>query len=141
MGGLEGKWVWLWNWRRCDGGDTVAVAARLKSAGCRGAIVKAFEGPRWFDQGVAWRDIGAALKGHGLSVGGWGYCYGEDAAGEARRAIEPAQYGDANLLVLDVESEVKGPPEAAEEVCHHIRDALGPEDPLYFSSLALARSH
>src|SRR5437867_5404586 len=111
MGGLEGKWVWIWNWRRCDGGNADAVAARLKSAGCSGVLVKAFDGPRWFrqsasdgDQVVPWRDIAATLKAHGLSVGGWGYLYGEDAAGEAERAIETAQYGQADLLILDVES-------------------------------------
>jgi len=50
---LAGKWVWVWNWRRCDGGDPVAVAARLRAAGCRGALVKAHDGPRWFDQSAS----------------------------------------------------------------------------------------
>src|SRR2546422_3499714 len=141
MGGLEGKWVWLWNWRRCDGGDALLVAARLNAAGCRGALVKAFDGPRWFNQGAPWRDIAASLKEHGLSVGGWGYLYGEDAAGEARRAIETAQYREADLLVLDVEAEFKDRPDAAEEICRRIREALGPEYPLYFSSFALPQYH
>src|SRR3972149_2459424 len=48
---LAGKWVWVWNWRRCDGGDPAKVAARLRTAGCRGALIKAHDGPRWFAQG------------------------------------------------------------------------------------------
>ena len=138
---LEGKWVWVWNWRRCEGGNPAPVAARLRSAGCAGALVKAFDGPRWFDQGPAWREIAAALKTSGVAVGGWGYCYGNEPAGEAQRAIETAQYGQADLLVLDVESEYKNRPQAAEELCRRIRDALGPDYPLYFSSFAIARYH
>ena len=140
---LAGKWVWLWNWRRCDGGDSTRVFQRLRAAGCRGALVKAFDGPRWFDQGRPWRDIAAELKANGVpdAIGGWGYCYGNDPAGEAQRAIETAQYGQADLLVLDVEAEFKGRPQAAEELCRRIRDALGPDYPLYFSSFAIARYH
>lgn len=54
---LAGKWVWVWNWRRCDGGDAARVAARLRAAGCAGGLVKAFDGPRWSDQGRGWRAI------------------------------------------------------------------------------------
>ena len=138
---LAGKWVWLWNWRRCDVGVASRVAAHLKSAGCQGALLKAFHGPRWFDQGRPWRGIAAELRANGVAVGGWGYCYGNDPAGEAQRAIETAQYGRADLLVLDVEAEFKGRPQAAEELCRRIRDGLGPEYPLYFSSFAIARYH
>jgi len=138
---LAGKWVWIWNWQRCEGGDAARVAARLRAAGCAGALVKAFDGPRWFDQGRAWREIAAELKGHGVAAGGWGYSYGTDPAAEAQRAIETAQYGGADLLVLDVESEFKGNPRAADALCRRIRDALGPEYPLYFSSFAIARYH
>ncbi|MDO8617191.1 MAG: hypothetical protein Q7T33_15895 [Dehalococcoidia bacterium] len=140
---LHGKWVWLWNWRRCDGGDPGRVAKRLQDAGCRGALVKAFDGPHWFDQGLPWREICRELKARGLAAGGWGYLYGRDPAGEAQRAIETATYGEADLLVLDVESEFKGRPEAAEEVCSRISASggLGPDYPLYFSSFAIARYH
>lgn len=138
---LAGKWVWIWNWRRCDGGDAGRVAGRLKAAGCAGAIVKAFDGGRWFAQGPSFRDICRALKSRGLSVGGWGYLYGRDPAAGAQRAIETAQYGDADLLVLDVETEFKGHPEAAEEICRRVREALGPSYPLYYSTFAIARYH
>jgi len=50
---LAGKWMWIWNWQRCEGGDASRVAARLRAAGCTGALVKAFDGPLWFDQGRA----------------------------------------------------------------------------------------
>jgi LysM repeat protein len=138
---LGGKWVWIWNWRRCDGGDPARVAERLKAAGCRGALVKAFDGPRWFDQGAPWWEIAASLKERGISVGAWGYCYGDDPADEANVAIEAALYGAADMLVLDVESEFKGRREAAEILCTGIREVHGAAYPLYFSSFALARYH
>ena len=138
---LAAKWVWIWNWQRCDGGDASRIAARLQAAGCAGVLVKAFNGPRWFDQGRPWREIAAELKAHGVAVGGWGYCYGNDPAGEAQRALETAQYGQADLLVLDVEAEFKGNPRAADALCRGIRDAIGPDYPIYFSSCAIARYH
>ena len=138
---LAGKWVWVWQWPRADGGDVEAVASRLLAAGCRGALVKAYDGPGWFRQGRPWRDICLALRQRGLAVGGWGYHYGEDVEGEARRAIETVAYGEADLLVLDVEGEFKGRPAAAEGLLRLLRRELGDSYPIYFSSYALPRFH
>ncbi len=138
---LAGKWVWIWNWRRCEGGDPVRVAARLREAGCRGILVKAYDGSRWFDQGLPWREIARALKSHGLAVGGWGYNYGEELAGEAQRAVETVEYGEADLLVLDIETEFEGRPAAAREIAQRIRDGVGADYPLYFSGFAIPRYH
>ena len=114
---LAGKWVWVWNWRRCDGGDPQRVAERLKAAGCRG---RAGEGVRWrrtgSTRGCPSATSARGLKARGVAAGGWGYLLRRDPAGEAQTAIETAQYGEADLLVLDVESEFKGHPEAAEEI-------------------------
>jgi LysM repeat protein len=138
---LAGKWVWVWNWRRCDGGDPAKVAARLRAAGCRGALIKAHDGPRWFDQGRPWREIAAALKAEGLAIGGWAYLYGRDPAGEARLVGETVSYGGADLFVLDVEAEFEGQPQAAEELCSRAREQVGPGYPLYYSSFAITRYH
>ncbi|MDO8612647.1 MAG: LysM domain-containing protein [Dehalococcoidia bacterium] len=138
---LAGKWVWVWNWRRCDGGDPAKVAARLRTAGCRGALIKAHDGPRWFDQGRPWREIAAALKAEGLAAGGWAYLYGRDPAGEARLVGETVSYGGADLFVLDVEAEFEGQPQAAEELCRRVREQVGPAYPLYYSSFAITRYH
>src|SRR3989337_462090 len=122
---LAGKWVWVWNWRRCDGGDPAKVAARLRTAGCHGALIKAHDGPHWFDQGPPWREIAAALKAEGLAIGGWAYLYGRDPAGEARLVGETVSYGGADLIVLDVEAEFEGQPQAAQGLCRRVREAVG----------------
>lgn len=139
--GLSGKWVWIWNWRRCEGGDAAKVAARLRDAGCRGALVKAHDGPQWFDQSRPWREIAAALKAEGLAVGAWAYLYGRDPSGEARLVAETVSYGRADLFVLDVEAEFEGRPQAAEDLCRRARKAIGADYPLYYSSFAIARYH
>lgn len=141
MSDLSGKWVWIWNWRCCDGGDAAKVAARLRDAGCRGALVKAHDGTHWFDQGRPWREIAAALRAEGLAVGGWAYLYGRDPAGEAQLVGETVSYGQADLFVLDVESEFKGRTEAAEELCRRARQAVGEGYPLYYSTFAISRYH
>jgi hypothetical protein len=138
---LEGKWVWIWNWRRCDDGDVARVAARLKAAGCAGAIIKAHDGARWFDQGQPWREIGRALKAQGLRVAAWAYIYGADWPGEAQLAIETVQYGEADAYVLNVESELKNHPDVAEALAGRIREAVGPNYPLFYSTFAIARYH
>ncbi len=138
---LSGKWVWIWNWRRCDGGDPAKITARLRDAGCRGVLVKAHDGSRWFDQGRPWREIAAALRAEGVAVGGWAYLYGRDPAGEAQLVGETVSYGRADLFVLDVEAEFEGRPEAAEELCRHVREGVGGDYPLYYSSFAIARYH
>src|SRR3989304_3651868 len=93
---LAGKWVWVWNWRRCDGGDPAKIAA--------------------------------ALKGEGRAAGGWASLYGRDPAGEARLIGETARTG-ADLFVLDVEAQFEGQPEAAEGLCHRVREAVGGAPP------------
>ena len=105
------------------------------------ALVKAHDGPSWFDQGRPWREIAAALRAEGFAVGGWAYLYGRDAAGEARLVAETVSYGRADLFVLDVEAEFEGRPQAAEELCRRVREGVGAEYPLYYSSFAIPRYH
>lgn len=138
---FDGKWVWIWNWPRCDGGEATTVAQRLKAAGCAGALVKAHDGPYWFDQGQPWREICRALKAFGLRVAGWAYLYGHDWQGEAQRAIETIHYGEADAYVMDVESEFKGRPDVAEALCQRLRQGVGQDFPLFYSTFAIARYH
>ena len=49
---LHGKWLWIWNWRRCLDGDPLAVARRLKDADCVGVFLKAGDGGHDFAQGA-----------------------------------------------------------------------------------------
>jgi hypothetical protein len=63
------------------------------------------------------------------------------AEGARRRRLGLPVRRGAEFLARDVESEFKGHPEAAADVGQRIRETLGPDYPLYFSSFTIARYH
>ncbi|MDI6857378.1 MAG: hypothetical protein QME71_03575 [Dehalococcoidia bacterium] len=160
---LSGKWVWIWNWRRCLDGDPQAVARRLRDAGCRGAFVKSDDGGHPFDQGRPVWEIVHALQQEGLRAGCWGYVYGcdtptaiygdlkrtasEEAATAARFITERPHpsYRGPDVYVIDVESEYErypsDPGATAERYLQAIRDAAGPGFPLLYAPLAQPDCH
>ena len=139
---LQGKVVWVWNWRRCDGGDAAKVAKRLRDSGSQAVMVKAWDGPNWFNQGKTLKDIVAALKKASpeLRVGAWGFDYPNDPAGEAVKAVESVTHGAADFLMLDVEGHFEGHPAEATQLCEAIRAKL-PDIPLYYSTFAIPSFH
>jgi hypothetical protein len=154
---LSGKWIWVWNWRHCLGGDPVAVARRLRDAGCRGAFVKSDDGGHPFDQGRPVWEIVQALQEEGVLAGLWGYVYGcdrptviygdlkytvaEEAAVAARFITErpSASYRGPDAYVVDVEAEYErqpsDPPAAAERHLGAVRSIAGPDFPLLYAPL------
>src|SRR4030042_933784 len=72
---LHGKWLWVWNWRRCLNGDPLAVARRLKDAACAGVFVKAGDGGPDFAQGAPIAEIVASLRAAGVAAVPWFYWY------------------------------------------------------------------
>lgn len=140
----DGLWVWIWNWRNCDGGDAATVAARLKVVGARGAIVKAADGSGWFDQGAAVSAVCAQLRAQGVQAATWQYCYGRDVAGEAQRAIETITEAQPAFHVLDVEQEFEDLSDAAgaaTTLAQTIRAAVPAGFPLCYSPLPAIRYH
>jgi hypothetical protein len=140
----DGFWVWIWNWRNCEGGNAAAVAARLRSVGARGAILKAADGAAWFDQGQPVSAIVAALRAQGTECATWQYCYGRDVAGEAQRAVETVQAAAPLFHVLDVEQEVEDLPDpaaAATALAQSVLTRIPPGYPLCYSPLPAIRYH
>jgi hypothetical protein len=160
---LSGKWVWVWNWRRCLGGDPSRVARRLHDAGCAGAIVKSDDGGHSFDQGRPVWEIVDALQREGLRAGCWGYVYGcdsptvvygdlkhnwtEEAAMAVRFITErpSPSYRGPDLYVVDVEGEYERRPADpfanAERYLQDVRAAVGPSFPLAYAPLAQPDYH
>lgn len=165
---LRGKWVWVWNWRRCLGGDPQAVARRLRRSGCSGVFVKSDDGGHEFGQAdergrrPVW-EIVRALQEEGLRAGCWGYVYGCDAptviygdlkytvAEEAASAIRfiserpDASYRGPDLYVVDVEAEyeVHAADPFANAGCYMsaVRSAVGPDFPILYAPLAQPDYH
>ena len=160
---LSGKWIWVWNWRRCLGGDPTAVARRLKDAGCCGAFVKSDDGGHPFDQGRPVCEIVQALQHEGLLAGLWGYVYGcdsptviygdlkytaaEEAAMAARFISErpSSSYRGPDAYVIDVEAEYESRPSdpsaTAERYLAAIRSAARPDFPLLYAPLPQPNYH
>jgi hypothetical protein len=142
---ISGKWVWVWQRRRCDGGDFAAIGRRLKRAGCAGILYKTNEGPAWrtsrFDQGVEPAAVIEAMKAQGLGLLAWGYNYPDwDLAGQAQRASDLKAYG-ADGYVFDMEGEWKGRPDEAASLLRRARDLVGPDFPLFVSTFAIVGYH
>lgn len=145
---LEGKYVWIWNLSRCDRGRLPAIVERLKSAGCAGALVKAWDGVHVFDQAtegglLSSHELAEMFHENGLKIATWGYCYGQDPAGEA--AVASVVSGDegtgrADAIVLDVEAEYKHKPDQARVLCTELR-RYQPDVPILYSSFAIAGYH
>jgi hypothetical protein len=141
---LEGKHVWIWNLKNCDGGDLHAITERLKAAGCAGALLKGWDGAKMFPQygpaGLVPIDqVVATLHQAGLRAATWGYCYARDPIAEANPAI--LTWGGADAIVLDVEAEYKGQAQVAETLCIQLEAGLPDDLPLLYSSFAIARYH
>jgi hypothetical protein len=154
---FSGKWLWVWNWRRCLGGDPVRVARRLRQAGCAGALVKSDDGGHPFDQGQPVWEIVRALHQEGLRAGCWGYVYGcdrptviygdlkytgtEEAAMAARFIGErpSPSYRGPDVYVLDVEAEYERQPAdpfaTAERYLQAVQTAVGHDFPLAYAPL------
>jgi hypothetical protein len=154
---LSGKWIWVWNWRRCLDGNPIAIARRLNDAGCRGAFVKSDDGGHPFDQGRPVCEIVQALQEKGLLAGLWGYVYGcdsptviygdlkytamEEAAMAARFITEKPSpsYRGPDAYVIDVEAEYERQPSdpsaTAERYLSAVRSAAGPDFPLLYAPL------
>ena len=160
---LSGKWLWIWNWRRCLGGDPIAVARRLKDAGCCGAFVKSDDGGHPFEQGRPVSEIVQSLQEEGLLAGLWGYVYGcdkptviyddlkqtavEEAAVAARFICErpSPSYRGPDAYVVDVEAEYERQPAdssaTAERYLAAVRSLVGPDFPLVYAPLPQPNYH
>ena len=140
----DGFWVWIWNWRNCDSGDAAAVAARLRAAGARGAILKVADGASWFDQGQPATAITAALRAQGVQCATWQYCYGRDVTGEAQRAVETILEAKPAFHVLDVEQEFEDLPDPASTAATlsaTVLERVPAGYPLCYSPLPAIRYH
>jgi hypothetical protein len=152
---LEGKWVWVWNWRRCLDGDPVAVARRLKDAGCAGVFLKAGDGGHDFAQGAPIAEIIASLQDEGVRAVPWFYwylydeplyCYGAQALTwqeEAENLIATCIRLGAAAAVIDIEaeSEKAADPEANAYRALSLVKARLPDLALYYAPLPQPNYH
>lgn len=66
--------------------------------------------------GVALKSLIAAAKSAGIRVAGWGWCQGDDPAGEAALALRALQTFGLNAYIADIEQDVNGAKWTRDEV-------------------------
>lgn len=152
---LEGKWVWIWNYRDTCNGDPVRIARRVKDAGCAGVLVKSGDGGHDFGQGKPIVDIIMDLRQQGIRAEPWEFLYGRDTPGyvygtwtltyqdEAQHLIQTASTCGAALVVMDVEGEYENaaqPTVNARLTLSAVKSKL-PQLDLYYAPLAQPNYH
>lgn len=96
--------MWIWNLKKCEGGDPVRLLARAQTVGLDHVILKIADGTKLFN-GNPLRPLVRRLQEGGLQVWVWTYTYGHDAEREAHIFTERALSLQANGLVVDLEGD------------------------------------
>ena len=155
QGMLHGKWLWVWNWRRCLDGDPLAVARRLKDADCAGVFLKAGDGGHDFAQGAPIAEIVESLQAAGVRAIPWFYwylydepfyCYGAQALTwqeEAENLIATCVRLGADTAIIDIEAESEKAADPDANACRALSlvKARLPDLGLYYAPLPQPNYH
>ncbi len=128
---LEGKGIFIWKIKDCEGGDPQAIAARATEAGFTHVLIKIADGAFTYnydyDQNVDLvPPVIQALRNQQIQVWGWHYVYGDYPVSEARKAVERVRELDVDGYVIDAESQYKNPSKkvAAKQFMRQLRTSL-----------------
>lgn len=106
---IQGKGIYIWQLRRCDGGDMGKVVSRLKEAGMTHVLPKIADGV-YTDTNGNWAYLPALVDmchKAGIQVIGWQYVYGANPTGEADRAITELRKQPFDGFVINAESQYR----------------------------------
>src|SRR3989304_280154 len=108
----NGKGFFAWQIKAISGGDMQQIAAEAWLLGLAHASVKVANGGNSYNLRLGLFDdyipaLQAALAPIGVESTGWVYVYGDNPAGEARKAIERAKKFNLKSLIVDAEAEDK----------------------------------
>lgn len=152
---LQGKWIWVWNYPRCCGGDPVAIAQHIKDASCVGVLVKSGDGGHDFGQGAPIEEILLDLRQQGIQAEPWEYWYLRDTPGdeygiptltyreEAQHLIATCTKTGAAFGAIDIEGESENaasPTVNARLALAAVKQALSGLE-LYYAPLAQPNYH
>ncbi len=128
---LQGKGFYLWQIKRCEGGNAAAIANAAVQAGLSHVLIKIADGASSYNidatSGVDLvPPVLQALKARNIQVWGWHYVYGYDPLGEANIAIQRIQQLGLDGYAIDAEDQYKQPGRdvAAEQFMTRLRAAL-----------------
>ena len=144
---LEGKGWYIWQIRRCEGGNAAQIAAEAVASGLSHVLIKVADGTSAYNlDPITGADlvpsIIQALRAKNIQCWGWQYVYGYDPAGEGAIAVQRTQQLNLDGFVIDAEDQYKLPGrEAAARTYMNVLRASLPNLPIALSSYRYPTLH
>ncbi len=143
----QGKGFYIWQIRRCESGNAVAIANAAVQAGLTHVLIKIADGTDPYNidatSGVDLvPPVVQALRQRGVSPLGWHYVYGYEPEQEADIALQRISATGVDLYVIDAEAQYKlpGRDQAARTFMARLRASL-PVFPMALSSYRYPTYH
>lgn len=135
---FAGHGMWIWQLPKAAGGDPVGIAAQARAAGVDTLIIKAAQGPtRWTQFSP---DLVSALQAEGLTVCAYQRLEGKRMVAQAVAAAAAVDAG-ADCFVIDAEAELEGRYNEARQYVAALRQRIGDDFPVAFTSFPYADLH
>ncbi len=131
---LQGKGMYVWQIKQCEGGDIAKAAQVAKDAGIQHVLIKILDGvysynlrPYYVGNSVRYADdilkpAVQTFQAAGIEVWGWQYVYLADAVREGQRAVERAHEMGVTGFICDVEGECKNKPTQTRQYLNEIKN-------------------
>ncbi len=128
---IQGKGIYIWQIKECEGGDPQAIASLAADARFSHALIKIADGTFTYNFDYDTNQdlvppLADALRARGIDVWGWHYVYGDAPLGEARKAVQRMRELDLDGYVIDAEAQYKeeGKKAAARRFMSDLRSGL-----------------
>jgi hypothetical protein len=135
---FAGHAMWIWQLPKAAGGDPVAIAAQAQEAGVDTLIIKAAQGPERWTQFSP--DLVSALQAEGFTVCAYQRVEGRRMVAQAKAAAAAVDAG-ADCFVIDAEAELEGRYPQARRYVAALRERVGDDFPVGFTSFPYADYH
>ena len=135
---FAGHGMWIWQLPHAAGGDPVAIAAQAQAAGVDTLIIKAAQGRQRWTQFSP--DLVSALQAEGLTVCAYQRLEGTQMVAQAAAAAAAVKAG-ADCFVIDAEKELEGRYAQARQYVAALRQRIGDDFPVGFTSFPYADLH
>lgn len=135
---FAGQGMWIWQLPKAAGGDPVGIAAQAQAAGVDTLIIKAAQGPtRWTQFSP---DLVSTLQAEGFTVCAYQRLEGKRMVAQAAAAAAAVEAG-ADCFVIDAEAELEGRYPQARQYVAALRERIGDDFPVGFTSFPYADYH
>jgi len=135
---FAGHGMWIWQLPKAAGGDPVGIAAQARAAGVDTLIIKAAQGRQRWTQFSP--DLVAALQAEGFTVCAYQRLEGTRMVAQAVAAAAAVKAG-ADCFVIDAEAELEGRYAQARQYVAALRQRIGEDFPVGFTSFPYADLH